>query len=96
MSEALWSLKWEKGELVLLDQTKLPGNISYIHCRESREVGEAISRLSVRGAPAIGVAAAYGMVLAFKEIKKEGLSGPSLRMPSTGRPESLLLLVLRQ
>ena len=46
MSEALWSLKWEKGELVLLDQTKLPGNISYIHCRGSREVGEAISRLS--------------------------------------------------
>ena len=79
MSEALWSLKWEKGELVLLDQTKLPGNISYIHCRGSREVGEAISRLSVRGAPAIGVAAAYGMVLAFKEIKKEGLSGPSLK-----------------
>lgn len=79
MSEALWSLKWEKGELVLLDQTKLPGNISYIHCRESREVGEAISRLSVRGAPAIGVAAAYGMVLAFKEIKKEGLTGPSLK-----------------
>lgn len=85
-----------KGELVLLDQTKLPGNISYIYCRESREVGEAISRLSVRGAPAIGVAAAYGMVLAFKEIKKEGLSGPSLRMHSTGRPGSLLLLVLRQ
>lgn len=79
MSEALWSLKWEKGELVLLDQTKLPGSISYIHCRESREVGEAISRLSVRGAPAIGVAAAYGMVLAFKEIKKEGLTGPSLK-----------------
>ena len=46
MSEALWSLKWEKGELVLLDQTKLPGSISYIHCRESREVGEAISRCS--------------------------------------------------
>lgn len=96
MSEALWSLKWEKGELVLLDQTKLPGNISYIHCRKSREVGEAISRLSVRGAPAIGVAAAYGMVLAFKEIKKEGLSGSSLRMLFTGRPGSLLLLVLRQ
>lgn len=72
MSEALWSLKWEKGELVLLDQTKLPGNISYIHCRESREVGEAISRLSVRGAPAIGVAAPTAWYWPLRKSKKKG------------------------
>lgn len=75
MSKALWSLAWEKGTLVLLDQTKLPDEITYIRCKDYREVGKAIYRLAVRGAPAIGVAAAYAMVLALQEIKAKGLHG---------------------
>ena len=78
MSERLWSLKWEKGELILLDQTKLPEEISYIHCRTVERVAEAIRILSVRGAPAIGVAAAYGMVLALQEGIHQGLQGNAL------------------
>ena len=70
MSEPLVSLKWERGALVLLDQTRLPDELSYIRCTDYREVGKAIFRLSVRGAPAIGVAAAYAMVLAYQEIEK--------------------------
>ncbi|WP_299145517.1 S-methyl-5-thioribose-1-phosphate isomerase [uncultured Dialister sp.] len=70
MSEPLVSLKWERGALVLLDQTGLPDKLSYIRCTDYREVGKAIFRLSVRGAPAIGVAAAYAMVLAYQEIEK--------------------------
>lgn len=57
------TMKWEDGRLYLLDQTRLPGCSEYICCRDHHTVAEAIKRLSVRGAPAIGAAAAYGLVL---------------------------------
>jgi methylthioribose-1-phosphate isomerase len=52
------------GHLQLLDQTRLPGEVRYLDCRTADEVWHAIRRLAVRGAPAIGVAAAYGACLA--------------------------------
>lgn len=61
------SIEWTGTELVLLDQTKLPTEEVYIHCTDWREVAESIKMLRVRGAPAIGVAAAYGLILAAKE-----------------------------
>jgi len=51
------------GHLRLLDQTKLPTETAFLECREALAIWNAIRRLSVRGAPAIGVAAGYGMVL---------------------------------
>ncbi|MEW6424017.1 MAG: S-methyl-5-thioribose-1-phosphate isomerase [Bacillota bacterium] len=57
------TMRWENDTLVLLDQTKLPAKVEYIYCRDHQRVAEAIRSLSVRGAPAIGVAAAYGLVL---------------------------------
>ncbi|MFZ5650912.1 MAG: S-methyl-5-thioribose-1-phosphate isomerase [Bacillota bacterium] len=57
------TMRWQDGEFFLLDQTKLPGSTEYICCRDYMTVAEAIKRLSVRGAPAIGAAAAYGLVL---------------------------------
>ncbi|MEW6274479.1 MAG: S-methyl-5-thioribose-1-phosphate isomerase [Bacillota bacterium] len=57
------TMRWENDTLVLLDQTKLPTKVEYIYCRDHQRVAEAIRSLSVRGAPAIGVAAAYGLVL---------------------------------
>ena len=59
------TIRWDHGEgaLVLLDQTRLPGEVAYLTCRDHRAVAEAIKRLSVRGAPAIGVAAAFGVVV---------------------------------
>ncbi|SHK87457.1 S-methyl-5-thioribose-1-phosphate isomerase [Desulforamulus aeronauticus] len=60
---------WENNHLRLLDQTKLPGSIEYIDCDNYRIVAEAIKRLSVRGAPAIGAAAAYGLVVGAKQIE---------------------------
>ncbi len=54
---------WRDGEVVILDQTRLPTEETYLRCRDWREVAEAIRRLSVRGAPAIGVAAAMGLAL---------------------------------
>ena len=60
----LKSLYWENHKLILLDQRKLPDDISYITCEDYKTVADAIRTLAVRGAPAIGVAAAYAMVLA--------------------------------
>jgi methylthioribose-1-phosphate isomerase len=50
--------------LVLVDQTRLPGETELVVCRTVDDVAHAISTMQVRGAPAIGVAAAYGLVLA--------------------------------
>src|SRR5262245_25283349 len=54
---------WEDGKLRLIDQTRLPGELVHLDCERVEEVADAIRRLAVRGAPAIGVAAAYGLVL---------------------------------
>ena len=70
--EALESLRWREGALILLDQTQLPLLESYIECRDYRRVADAIRRLEVRGAPAIGAAASYGLVLGAMEALKNG------------------------
>jgi len=57
-------LRWEDGVLLLLDQRRLPAAEAWLSCRTPEEVAEAIRSLTVRGAPAIGLAAAYGMALA--------------------------------
>jgi methylthioribose-1-phosphate isomerase len=57
-------LRWEDGVLVVLDQTRLPADEVWLRCEGPEEVAGAIRRLAVRGAPAIGVAAAYGLALA--------------------------------
>jgi methylthioribose-1-phosphate isomerase len=57
-----------KGHLRLLDQTKLPAETHFVDCRDAQALWGAIRRLVVRGAPAIGVAAGYGMVLAAQWI----------------------------
>jgi methylthioribose-1-phosphate isomerase len=55
------------GFLRLLDQTRLPAEIVYRECRDVEQVRAAICELAVRGAPAIGVSAAYGLVLAMQK-----------------------------
>ena len=57
-------LLFEDGTLLVLDQRALPGSERWIRCRSPEEVAECIRTLAVRGAPAIGVAAAYGVALA--------------------------------
>lgn len=61
------TLRWREGALELIDQRVLPRVVRYVRCRSAREVADAISAMVVRGAPAIGCAAAYGMALAAKE-----------------------------
>lgn len=57
-------LHWEDGALMLLDQRALPGEERWLRCERPEQVAEAIRTLAVRGAPAIGIAAAYAMALA--------------------------------
>lgn len=66
------SIEWNGQALILLDQTKLPVSEEYIHCTDWRQVAEAIKMLRVRGAPAIGVAAGYALVLAAREAAAQG------------------------
>src|SRR6476646_6661571 len=54
----------EQDAVVLLDQRRLPGEVVEVRCGSAAEVAEAIRTMVVRGAPAIGVAAAYGLALA--------------------------------
>ena len=65
---AEWVGDERRGCLRLLDQTRLPGHVEYVDCRDTMQVWDAIRRLVVRGAPAIGVAASYGMVVAGQFI----------------------------
>ena len=64
------TLYWEKDTLFLLDQLELPSKVVYRKCKTYTDVIKAIKNMIVRGAPAIGVSAAYGMVLAGMKIAK--------------------------
>ena len=60
----LLTVKWENNQVIMIDQTKLPSRLVYVKYKKYEDVARAIERLVVRGAPAIGVAAAFGMALA--------------------------------
>ncbi|MEM6469677.1 MAG: S-methyl-5-thioribose-1-phosphate isomerase [Planctomycetota bacterium] len=64
MSKAPETLRFQNQQLILIDQTKLPGKLTEFVCSTIEETHDAIRRLVVRGAPAIGIAAAYGVCLA--------------------------------
>jgi methylthioribose-1-phosphate isomerase len=64
----LQAIRWQDDALWLLDQTALPARTRWVVCRTGGEVAEAIRGMRVRGAPAIGIAAAYGVALAAREV----------------------------
>ena len=61
----------EQEGLVILDQTRLPGEVKLLRLKEQEDIWQAIYLLQVRGAPAIGVAAAFGLYLAAKDISAD-------------------------
>ncbi|WP_213974157.1 s-methyl-5-thioribose-1-phosphate isomerase, partial [Tepidanaerobacter acetatoxydans] len=65
---SIQSLEFKNGKLYLIDQRKLPEKLSMFECKEYKDVEFAIKDMVVRGAPAIGVAGAYGIVLAAKKF----------------------------
>ncbi len=64
-------IRWEADSLVLLDQTLLPNKVEYFAASNIKDVWNAIKTMQVRGAPAIGVAAAYGLYLGARQIRAE-------------------------
>ena len=59
----LTTIAWENDGVKLIDQTKLPESLEYIICKNHLDIADAIKKLAIRGAPAIGVAAAMGLAL---------------------------------
>lgn len=71
--DLLLTVAWKGGNVVLIDQTRLPNKLVYVKCSDYRQVAEAIKKLVVRGAPAIGVTAAFGLALAANASKAKKL-----------------------
>jgi methylthioribose-1-phosphate isomerase len=65
---------WKRDHIDLVDQTKLPGITEWIKCEDIPTLGEAIKKLSIRGAPALGIAAAMGMSLAAVKSQSSTLA----------------------
>jgi methylthioribose-1-phosphate isomerase len=69
------TIAWMKDRIILVDQRRLPEHEIYVECSDEHQVADAIEDMAIRGAPAIGVAAAFGVALGVMKIKdKEGLS----------------------
>jgi methylthioribose-1-phosphate isomerase len=65
--DSIRAVQWQGDHLRLLDQRRLPGEEVWIDCRDATEVTQAIRDLAVRGAPAIGIAAAWGVAMAAQQ-----------------------------
>lgn len=68
-----FSLKFENDKLIFLDQTKLPFKEEYIETDSYKKIAEAIEKLEIRGAPLIGITAAYALALSVKNIPASDL-----------------------
>jgi methylthioribose-1-phosphate isomerase len=65
------AIQWVDGKVIMLDQTKLPFEVTYIECSDYRKVAEGMRKLWIRGAPAIGIATAMGIALGARDIKAD-------------------------
>ncbi len=68
------TIEWKENKVIMIDQRKLPHNLAIISCKNHHEVADAIKKMAIRGAPAIGAAAAYGMALAARNINTDNIS----------------------
>ena len=68
------TVEWRDDRVVMIDQRKLPGQEVYVECRTAHDVARAIERMVIRGAPAIGVAAAMGLALGVTRARAQGTS----------------------
>jgi methylthioribose-1-phosphate isomerase len=66
------TVAWEDGVVVMIDQRLLPREEVFLRCRDHHEVAAAIKDMAIRGAPAIGVAAALGLALGVRTTRSEG------------------------
>ena len=83
------ALRWRGDALELLDQRLLPDKADYLRCRSAAEVAQAIRDMAVRGAPAIGCAAAFGMAL---EARRGGALETAFSLLAQSRPTAVNLV----
>src|SRR5437868_6749011 len=88
LTTAVQPIRWTHDALQLLDQRKLPGEVVYVECRTASDVARAIRDMVVRGAPAIGVTAAFGLALAAKRGDDIGRAADE---PRQARPTAVNL-----
>ncbi len=86
-------VRWSEGRLLLLDQRRLPAVVEDVVCADHQAVARAIEQMVVRGAPAIGIAAAYGAVLAARDCLSRGRADweQALAELSAARPTAVNL-----
>ncbi len=84
------TIEWTAGGVVMIDQTRLPMHEEYVTCRNYQEVAVAIRDMIIRGAPAIGVAAAMGVAIGVQHAERSGprlRGGPHLRHARPHTPD---------
>lgn len=79
--DSLRPLAWQGDVLRVLDQRRLPTQVAYLDCTTADQVAQAIADLAVRGAPAIGIAGAYAVVLAAQAARAAGDADPAALEP---------------
>ena len=88
--DTIRSVHWRGDRLSLLDQRRLPFDEIFVDCHSAAEVAQAIRDLVVRGAPAIGIAAAWGVVLAARDEPQH--LDQALRLLRASRPTAVNLM----
>lgn len=66
------AIKWADDKVIMIDQRKLPWEEVYVECRDHIQVAEAIEKMIIRGAPAIGIAASFGVALGLLKVEDKG------------------------
>lgn len=79
----IYPVIWHQDHVILIDQTQLPLNYVVVEIKRSEDMARAIKTMIVRGAPAIGVAAAYGMYLGAREITTENVKSFLMQLEET-------------
>lgn len=74
-ADTIRAIVWNTDHVAILDQTRLPGHEEYLRCTRLEEIAAAIERLSIRGAPAIGIAAAMALALESQKLIAEDTTG---------------------
>jgi len=81
----LETIEWKNNKIRIIDQTKLPLEFAYLDIRDTKGLWKAIKELKVRGAPAIGAAAALGVYLGIKDSKANNFSEFSVKLDKVAK-----------
>ena len=77
------TIEWKNNCIRIIDQTKLPLKLEYLDCREVQSIWKAIKELKVRGAPAIGIAGALGVILGIKDFSGRDIEAFKIKLDRT-------------